>query len=541
MKTSKQIFIKICRQQCGGKQLDYFAAAAIASTWISNFGVVPLFLLAAFLFAPAFFFFLNLLLFVTHVLETIRPLLFSYNDELHINGRRYNCNKFNSVQYSDFKPSFLPIFHPCVKEIVVFSAFIVLLGASTTPIFAESDHIIAKGESLTLTLPTMKKFNIGNKEVLSYRFDEAKKTLIMRGARLGHTEVLIWKSKMDAPEKHQVFVITKIQEAKYLHLAELLASLGLETKLHLPHLQVSGELKSLTQYLQFKKIQHLHSELLLDATELEHSLKNKIIGDIYKAFFNDYRESISCQISQSDIVCTYPLNEAPTDSLKKFLSEKYRVQFFEQNNQRLKKNYSFKLRLIQLEQLDGEELRLGLDQLSASLGDLLKLPLQSVVEKNAVLLTMKKVKMNTLAEPQGLLRPMHPAEFQIGSDVPFVIANTNGTTAQTQWQFAGLKVKITIENLGEMIKINYETELTKPSAGSSQQVSISGNKEKSSIVINLNNPTKIFQVTLKTDAENIDQMPFLNRIPLLGELFKSKSSQNNYKMITGIIEVAEHE
>ncbi len=546
--------IKICRQQCGGKQRNYFLAvlavvvATAAVAWIANFGVVPLFLFAAFLLAPAFFIFLNLLLLVTHVLETIRPLLFSYNNELNIHGRRYNFDKFNSVHWMisrdhsvGFKPSFLPIFHLCVKEIAVIWTFIALLGASTTPIFAETNHIIAKGESLTLSLPTMKKFNIGNKEILKYRFDEAKKTLIMRGARIGHTELLIWNSQKENPEKHQVFVITKMQEAKYLHLAELLASLGLVTKLHLPHLQVSGELKTLTQYLQYKKIQQQNDILLLDSTHLELNLRNKIIGDIYKKFFNDYRESINCKATLSDIVCSYPVNEAPTESLKKFLSEKYRVQFFEQNNQRLNKNYSFKLRLIQLEQLDGEELRLGLDQLSASLGDLLKLPLQSVIEKNAVLLTMKKVRMNTLAEPQGLLRPMHPAEFQIGSDVPFVISNPVGTGAHTQWQFAGLKVKLTIENLGDMIKINYETELTQPSAGSSQQVSISGNKQKSSVVINLNNPTQIFQITLKTDANNVDQMPFLNRIPLLGELFKSKSSQNNYKMITGIIEVTEYD
>jgi type II secretory pathway component GspD/PulD (secretin) len=36
-------------------------------------------------------------------------------------------------------------------------------------------------------------------------------------------------------------------------------------------------------------------------------------------------------------------------------------------------------------------------------------------------------------------------------------------------------------------------------------------------------------------------MPFLNAIPLLGELFKSKSGQSNFKTITGIIEVSEND
>ena len=147
--------------------------------------------------------------------------------------------------------------------------------------------------------------------------------------------------------------------------------------------------------------------------------------------------------------------------------------------------------------------------------------------------------MNTLAEPVGLIRPMSPAEFQIGADVPYATTGKDGNVTQTQWQFAGLKVKITLENIGDKLQINYETELTKPSAGVNG--SISGNKEKSSVVIDLNSPTQIFQISLKTQAQGVDQMPFLNRIPLLGELFKSKSSQDNYKMITGIIEIKIHE
>ena len=88
--------------------------------------------------------------------------------------------------------------------------------------------------------------------------------------------------------------------------------------------------------------------------------------------------------------------------------------------------------------------------------------------------------MNTLAEPSGLIRPMNTAEFQIGADVPYKSSNKEGTSSNTEWKFAGLKVKILIENIGEKIKINYETELTRPSGETAGP--ISGNKEKSSIV-----------------------------------------------------------
>lgn len=526
--------IKTGRNLSCGLIKNYFLAAVVVVAvvaWIANLGVVPLFLLAAFLLAPAFFAFLNLLFVVTHVLETIGKLL--YNRDYN---RRINTNIFSHFQDTFFKLSFLPKTSQCVKGI--FSFLLLNLMLISSPLRCE-DFIVSRGQSMSLKLPNMIRFNIANKEVLAYKFNESQKTLLIRGVTLGASEILVWNKGEVTPKEYQIFVISKIQEAKFLHLAQILGTLGLETKISLPHLKVTGEITSMTQYLQYKKIQNQNVEIILDEVSLKSDLKRDILGDVYQLFFNDYKDSLNCKIHYSELTCLYPTNEAPSESLKKYLSEKYRVTFIEHNNQKLRNNYSFKLKLIQLEQMDGEELRLGLEQLSASLGDLLSLPINKIVEKNAVLLAQKNVQMNTLAEPVGLIRPQSPAEFQIGADVPYTTSNKEGNVSQTQWQFAGLKVKITLENMGEKIKITYESELTKPAAEANGP--ISGNKEKSSVVIDLNTPTQIFQISLKTQALGVDQMPFLNRIPLLGELFKSKSSQNNYKMISGIIEVKNHE
>ncbi len=511
---------------------NYFAlavlAAGAASKWIENLGVVPLFLFSAFLLAPAFLAFLSLLFVVTHVLETIGIPLYNC-DHCRINSNNffYNLN---------LKPYFLPISSRCVKA---FFSFLLMIPLVITPNAQAEDFILSKGQSMTMKIPQLEKFNVGNKEVITYKFEEKTKTLLIRGAKLGTSEVLVWEKGSPTPKEYQFFVISKIQEAKYLNLAQIVTSMGLETKVQIPHLQVSGQINGLRQYLQYKKIQGNNPDVILDETTLGMDLKKDILADIYQMFFNDYKDTVRCRVINSDVTCFTPANDAPSEALKKHLIEKYRVNFIEQNGQRLKSNYSFKLKLIQLEQMDGEELRLGLEQLSASLGELISVPLRKIVEKNSVLLAQKKVQINTLAEPEALIRPLSPAEFQIGADVPFTTSNKEGTATQTQWQFAGLKIKVLLENMDEKIKITYETELTKPAMEANGP--ISGNKEKSSVVIDLNQPTKIFQISLKTEANGVDQMPFLNRIPLLGELFKSKSSQNNYKTITGIIEVKNHE
>lgn len=391
---------------------------------------------------------------------------------------------------------------------------------------------------MELKLPLVEKFNIGNKDVLSYRFNEKSKTLLIRGAKLGTSEILVWQKGEDTPLTHQIFVISKIQEAKLLHLAQLVSALGLDSKISPPHLKVSGEIRSKAQYQQYKKIQQTQENVILDEATLSPLLKREIFADIYQLFFNNYKDSINCKSQTSDITCFYSASDGPLDSLKKHLLEKYRIIFVEVNEQKLQKNYSFKLKLIQVEQLDGEELRLGLEQLSSSLGDLLHVPLNKIVEKNSVLLANRNVQVSTLAEPMGIIRPQSPAEFQVGADIPYTITSKEGV-ANTEWQFAGLKVIMKLENFGEKLKIDYETSLTKPT--DQKDGAISGNKNKSSLTIGLNEAAQLFQVTLKTEANTTERFPFISRIPILGELFKSRSSQNNYKMITAILEIKDNE
>jgi hypothetical protein len=438
----------------------------------------------------------------------------------------------------NFKPSFLPSKSLCVKGILLSICTISLPWAVNAEV-ASRDIILARGQSTEIAMPDLEKFNVGNREVLKYSLNEKTKKMLVRGAQLGHSEILVW-NKDKTSMTYQIFVISKIQEAKLLHLAELVGSLGLNSQILIPHIKASGELKSINQYMDYKKLQEQNRDSLMDEVTLQNDLKNKILASVYTAFFDDYKDSIKCTAEFSDVNCTYPENESPSAGLKKYLTDKYRINFIQQNNQQLKKNYRLKIKLIQLEQLDGEDLRLGLEQINGSLADFLSLPLEKIVQKNQVLLAQKKVRMSTLAEPQTLIRPLTPAELQIGADIPFKNVNANNVQS-TDWKFAGLKIKITIENYGEKIQIGYETELTQPTTDANGNQSIGGNKEKSSVVIALKSATKIFQISLKTEGKSTDQMPFLNAIPLLGELFKSKSNQSNFKTITGIIEVEEYE
>ena len=527
--TSMQFRQKKSRGQSLGLLVIYFVLAVAffgaASKWIANLGVVPLFLFSAFLFAPAFLAFLNLLFVVTHVLETIGKLLYN-----RIFDSGINTNIFFLLTPKSFKPFFLPIKSPCVKG---FFIFLMLIQSSN---WAKSEDIVmGKGESLTLNSYPIRQFSIGNKEVLTYKFQEKSKSLIIRGSKLGNSEVLLWENGSEKPQKIQVFVISKIQESKILQISQAIYGLGLESEISLPQVRVKGILKDKTQYLTYKKLQKKHADILIDETSIDANLRKKLLSEVYYILLNDYKDQTKCSFSESNLNCFFPSNEKISESLKTKLEDSNGASFVEVSAQKLNQNYWYKIKIVQLEQLDGEEIKLGLEELNTTIKEILTLPINSIIEKNSILLNQKKVSISTLAEPSGVITPMVTSEFQVGAEVPFQTSSKDGVTTQIQWQFAGLKIKLNIENLGEQIKTNYETELTKPSGETNG--SISGSKGKSAILANLNKPVILFQMSLKTDALGINQMPFINRIPIIGELFKSKSSQSNFKTITAILEL----
>lgn len=505
----------------------FFAVAGVA--WIANLGVVPLFFSSFFLALPAFFFFLNLLFSVTHVLETIGILLYNCLDQL-----RTNTNKYFLFLINKYKPYFLHTNGFCVKGIFVFCLFLPFFSLKPAISGENSDLIIAKGQIMTLELKELTKFNISNKEVVKYKFDEKSKILHLQGQSLGVSDLLIWQKNEKKPLKRQIFVISKNQEKNNLLISEQLQSMGLEVKNGVNAIHVFGKIQNTNDYEAFKKLQAKNKELINDSIELTSELKKSILAKVYKTLIKSYYESTQCSIELSDVTCTYPANHPIAADLMDHLKSKYNVQFIKVDAQNFRKNYHFKLKIIQIEQLEGLELRFGLDQLNTTLGDLINLPLKSILDKNRVLINEQQINISTLAQPTGLIRAKSPAEFSIGSDIPFETKDREGVTT-TSWQFAGLKINLELENIGNEIMLNYHTTLTKPDLN--EVSSISGNKEKSSVVIALNTPVKLFEISLQTQSIDESRFPIISQLPIVGEIFKSKGKRNNYKMITGILEV----
>jgi Flp pilus assembly secretin CpaC len=486
----------------------------VPSGWIENLGVVPLFLFSAFLLEPCLVLLALLLFFVTRVFETMVKLPNSYL--LHI----YNLR-------------FLPIAPSKVKIFMILPLFFpVFANAVAAPIQDSNNLLISRGQIKEFDVSKMSRFLVANKNILKSKHNKKEKTLWVKGKELGHSELRIWY-KNGTKSIFHFYVLPKKRLETTIQISQNLKGLGINNRVSNTLVIVEGQIKDLRQYQFVKSIKNKFPEKVIIKSTLSKKLKNMILGEIYYYFFKENSHSLDCQINSLLITCQFPRESHPTKEIVDFLTNNYFVHFISLKHTRPKKNYIVKLKLIQIEKTNGEELGFGLDKLSGSLGDFFTKGVLGLISENQILLNTKKVHLSTLAEPEAIVSTGDKATFQVGSEIPYHTKGRGGQT--TQWKFAGLKIDLQLELEQNRIKLSYESEFTRPT----KEKSISGNKEKSVLYIPLGQPTQLFQIGFKTFSKSTSQLPIIEHIPILNQIFKSRSKSSTFKKISGLVIIKE--
>jgi hypothetical protein len=496
---------------------NYFEA------WIANLGVVPLFLFDAFLLAPALFFFAALLLLVTLVLETINKLL-----------SRNIVFKYNKIR-------FLSFLGKSVKEIVRPLSFVALISvninAESLKTLESFDQIMAIGEIKIIETGPISKFLITNKDIIKYQYSPKNQKITIKAKKLGPTTIQLF-DKNGEKQNVNIFVINKTKESKLLGLSEIFNRHHLKVTLEGDHLVLKGVIDNTSDYFSIFKLINQNQDVIINELTYSLELKHFILSEIIKELLEHYYDTIECHFKAQKPTCFIPENTKIHEDFKKYLKDKFEVNFINKNLNSLL-NYQVKIKFIQIEKLDGSEFKFGIDQLNSSIGEILNGPLVSIIEKNIISLKKNNIELQTLANPNIIAEIKTPVEIQVGSELQINEYNRNNHPTKTDWKFTGLQIKLELENILDKIKIRYETQLSHPS--NDQNKSIDGSKEKSSAIINFNTPTKLFEITLKTKKSDTQELPFFSKIPLIGALFKSKADGKNYKTIIGLIEIKPNE
>ena len=475
-------------------------------TWISNLGVVPLFLLAAFLLAPdAFFLFLRRSS-VIAVLEAI-------------NISQWITNYFLNLKLLNLTRSLLFV-----------KALLILPGAANAQI-SQFDLILAKGEQKELHFSQLNKLSIGNSEVIAHK--PIKNKLLIKGKKIGFSDLIVWSPK---PVKYNIYVLSKQKYLKTIQLADALGNLGLLIDIKGPMITAKGEVADFADYIYLHKIKKQFQDQVFFRIKISTALRNLVISRIYQELYSRGFSKVSCTNQWLDVNCKYEGSHQKT--IIEELKKTYAVHFYEEETLSLQKNFRLKMKIVQLESLDGKEIRLGLDKLSSSVGDLFEYGVRKLIDDNLILLNQSQIELSTLAEPELIVNLSQPQLVEIGSQIPFQnITNQKGTIiAPIDWKFAGLRITTNISPQFGKFLIKYSTEFSRP-----MEQGISGSKEESTVFLRPGESIKIFQIGYKTTNSEKSSIPYLNQIPILKQLFTSRSEGQSFKQIYGYIQIEEVE
>lgn len=490
-----------------------------SSGWIAKAGVLPWFLSLALRRLPIFFFFEALLFFVIRVFDTILNLLAA----------------LTKIQLQN---ALLPLLIPLVKA----RAWRYALFSMITPLYADAKPIVlSPGQHKELFLEEGSRFTVSNGNILHYQEVKEQEQLLLRAISPGESQIVVWPPNKDAPRIHSIYISAASPLSVPLKWQQVLEKSGVSAHPLGPVIILKGTLSELSSY------QTIHQLLAGPASpfsgqelRLSLDLREKIIGEVYGRFFSNFKDQISCNLQGIQFFCEYEKGQEISESEMKWLKEAYHIHFITREHSKTRpKNYRVKLKVIQEERLDGSEIGIGLDQIQVNVSDLFQNGLQALIENNQILLRNKKLSLSTLASPEIFLRPNEKGLISIGTDIPFQVQNNYGQIT-TEWRFAGLKIDLLLRPQGQRIILDYELEFSGPQNGGQVQT-ISGSREKASVLIFPGQGKKLFQIMFQTQGNSSQSLPVLGQIPLIRHLFRSQSTQQTYKRLTGFLVVTAEE
>lgn len=148
-------------------------------------------------------------------------------------------------------------------------------------------------------------------------------------------------------------------------------------------------------------------------------------------------------------------------------------------------------------------------------------------------LLIEEDKARTLANPKLITLSGKEAKFLVGGEVPYVVQKEELQTT-VEWREYGVTLKIApLVNTKNEIRTKIEAEVS--DLDWSNAISHAGysmpalKKRKVETELFLNEGDIVFLAGLikNDDSRNIDRIPWLSRVPILGELFKSTDFRDN--------------
>jgi type IV pilus assembly protein PilQ len=133
-----------------------------------------------------------------------------------------------------------------------------------------------------------------------------------------------------------------------------------------------------------------------------------------------------------------------------------------------------------------------------------------------------------VSSPRVITGNQQEAIITQGSEIPYVQTAGVGAVAQVQFKQAVLELKVTPQITPDD-RINMELSIKKDSVGSriNGNISIDKREVKTNVLVDNGETVVLGGVYERTTSNNIERVPFLSDLPIIGHLFKRRSSRDD--------------
>jgi Flp pilus assembly secretin CpaC len=388
---------------------------------------------------------------------------------------------------------------------------------------------LSKGEQVSLNINKLVQISVGNSEVISKKYLKRSSKLMVKGKKIGFSDLIIWNTQKRKKTFH-IFVVSKNLGLKLAQIAKSLDSLNFIVTALGKRIILSGEVDSLTNLKRLTLIKNDFKDKVILELTFTKELTKSIIQKIYLIFeeynIHDYR----C-FYQNEISCEYAGFQKHPE-LEKKITSNFNISLNFRPDKKINSNFIASFKLYQIEISDAVNFSLGLQKLFSNVGELLNQGTRALYEKNNFSLNAEDYQLKLLSSPTIKGRIGEKTQIQVGLDLPF-IANSENGVSNTQWRQTGLKVDFTlIPNFSELV-LKYKTELSSPS-----EENIKTNTQESSFLLKQDNfYIEAFKIGMEMDEQKKQYPLGINHLPIIGKLLSSNHSSKSFKYILGFIKI----
>lgn len=466
------------------------------SGWIANLGVVPLFSFAFFLFTPDFFLFIFLRILVCVVFEDI---IFSLKMKVNV----------------IYKELLLPRMALFVKIFLISFFHINITYGNYEDLF------LANGEQIEIEAKNLKNFSIGNRDVLKHKFIENKGVLLIKGSKIGFSDLVIWK-KDQTKKVYHLYVTSKKEQLKKMEIAQILKESELHVKTSGKLIYVEGEISSLKTYLTIKNLMLTSLKDIIYNIHLTNTVTKKIISKVYLDLYSQGASFVRCQEANTIISCEVSSDINLNTSLD-YLQKHLHINFRPFQESKNVANFIIRFNIISIESNNSNTLKNDFDRIENDLNQILnKGPLS---RSNNIFLQEKDYRIKQISTPELNIVFDKDFNIQLGGETPYKLLDKNSNQTLS-WKFSGLKISGKLNLKNNNFFLSYKSVLTQGST-----TNISGPKGESSIFLIPSKRTKLYAINFEKLEEENAKIPLLAKIPLIKELFRSHQDEFQTKKI----------